>query len=98
MLFLKNTQAVFPGRLELILGDSADTVPAFALREEAAGRDPRVCSVVLVDGDHSEEGVYTDLVNFQALTSRLEGCLIAGLLILARGRGGEAEGKQSYTA
>lgn len=65
-----HTQAVFPGRLELVVGDSRETVPAYAMAEETAGRDPQVCDVVFVDGDHSEEGAYADLVNFQALTNR----------------------------
>lgn len=61
---------MFPGRLEVILGDSRVTVPAYATAEETAGRDPRVCDVVFVDGDHSEEGAYADIVNLQALASR----------------------------
>eukprot|EP00752_Nemacystus_decipiens_P004609 g4208.t1 len=61
---------VFPGRLTVVVGDSAVTVPAYATSEEMAGRDPRVCGVVFVDGDHSEEGAYTDIFNLQALTSR----------------------------
>lgn len=67
----KYTQAVFPGRLELVIGNSRKTVPAYASAEETAGRDPRhVCDVVFVDGDHAEEGAYADLVNFQELTNR----------------------------
>ena len=67
-----HAQAVFPGRLQVIVGDSAATVPAFAMAEETAGRDPRVCGVVFVDGDHSEEGAYADITNLQALASRCE--------------------------
>lgn len=61
---------MFPGRLELVLGDSSVTVPAYAAAEAAAGRDPQACSVVFVDGSHSEEGAYADLVNFRAMTSK----------------------------
>lgn len=63
-------QALFPGRIQLVLGDSSVTVPAYAKSESVAGNDPRVCNVVFVDGDHSEEGAYADLTNFHAMTSR----------------------------
>ncbi|CAN0191442.1 unnamed protein product, partial [Ectocarpus fasciculatus] len=63
-------QAVFPGRLELVLGDSIETVPAHTAADAAAGRDPRVCDLVFVDGNHSEEGTYADLVNFAAKANR----------------------------
>eukprot|EP00752_Nemacystus_decipiens_P004608 g4207.t1 len=63
-------EAVFPGRLKVVVGDSAVTVPAYATVEKMADRDPRVCGVVFVDGDHSEEGAYADIVNLQALASR----------------------------
>lgn len=52
------------------MGDSSETVPAYARREAAEGRDPRACNVVFVDGNHSEDGVYADFVNFQHLSSR----------------------------
>lgn len=64
------TQTVFPGRLEVIIGDSSRTVPAYAMREDAAGKDSHTCDVVFVDGDHSEEGAYADLVNLRALATR----------------------------
>lgn len=54
----------------VIIGDSTVTVPAYAAAEEAAGRDPRACDVIFVDGDHSEEGAYADLVNLRSLASR----------------------------
>ncbi|CAN0398196.1 unnamed protein product, partial [Scytosiphon promiscuus] len=63
-------QAVFPGRLYLVVGDSAVTVPAYAAEARLDGQDPRACDVVFVDGNHSEEGTYADLVNFQAIASR----------------------------
>lgn len=69
---------MFPGRLEVILGDSTVTVPAYTLAEEAAGRDPHAWDVVFIDGDHSEEGAYIDMVNFQAR--------LAGAVILATDR------------
>lgn len=67
-----NFQALFPGRLEVILGDSRETAPAYRLREQTAGRDPAACNVVFIDGDHSEEGALTDLVAFEALANRRE--------------------------
>ncbi|CAM9779648.1 unnamed protein product [Ectocarpus sp. 12 AP-2014] len=63
-------QAVFPGRLEVLIGHSTETIPAYAVAEEAAGRDPHTCNVLFVDGDHTEEGAYADLINFRALASR----------------------------
>ena len=65
-----HTQEVFPGRIYLVVGDSAVTVPAYAAEARREGSDPRACDVVFVDGNHSEDGAYTDLVNFQALASR----------------------------
>lgn len=56
--------------MEVIIGDSSRTVPAYAAREAAAGRDLHACDVVFVDGDHSEKGAYADLVNLQALVTR----------------------------
>ncbi|CAM9892349.1 unnamed protein product, partial [Ectocarpus fasciculatus] len=63
-------QVVFPGRLEVLIGDSSVSIPAYAVAEEAAGRDPHACNILFVDGDHSEDGAYADLVNFRALASR----------------------------
>ncbi|CBJ29255.1 conserved unknown protein [Ectocarpus siliculosus] len=63
-------QMVFPGRLEVLIGHSTVTIPAYAVVEEAAGRDTRTCNVLFVDGDHTEEGAYADLINFRALASR----------------------------
>ena len=54
------------------MGDSRETVPAYALTEETAGGDPHVCDVVFVDGDHTEEGAYADLVSLQELASRCD--------------------------
>ncbi|CAM9184652.1 unnamed protein product [Ectocarpus sp. 12 AP-2014] len=63
-------QAIFPGRLEVLIGDSSETIPAYAVAEAAAGREPQGCNILFVDGDHSEDGAYADLVNFRALASR----------------------------
>lgn len=63
-------QTLFPGRLEIILGDSKETIPVYTQRERHAGRDPRTCNIAFVDGDHSEEGAYADLVSFEALANR----------------------------
>ncbi|CAN0293213.1 unnamed protein product, partial [Scytosiphon promiscuus] len=67
---LEFLQAVFPGRLDVVMGDSTSTVPAYADAEEAAGRDPRVCDMVFVDGAHTQRGVSSDLTNFRALANR----------------------------
>lgn len=75
--------------MELVFGDSVETVPAYALREKEAGRDPRACGVIFVDGDHREEGMYTDLVNMQALTSRFgRGVCVLDLLSVVACFGG----------
>ncbi|CAM9243873.1 unnamed protein product [Ectocarpus sp. 12 AP-2014] len=63
-------QAMFPGRLEVLIGDSSVTIPAYVVAEEAAGRKPQACNILFVDGDHSEDGAYADLVNFRVLASR----------------------------
>lgn len=65
-----NKQTIFPGRLEVVFGDSKETIPAYTHREELAGRDPRVCNVIFVDGDHDADGAYADLVAFERLANR----------------------------
>lgn len=64
-------QALFPGRLEIVFGDSKETVPAYTRREEWAGRNPRACNILFVDGDHNEHGAYADIFAFEALANRL---------------------------
>ena len=49
-------QRVFPDQIEFIKGDSKVTVPAFASQRG------RVCDVISVHSDHSEEGAVTDLL------------------------------------
>lgn len=61
---------MFPGRLDVIIGDSKETIPAYSHRERLAGRDPAVCNILFVDGDHTEEGAYADIVAFEALANR----------------------------
>lgn len=61
---------MFPGRLEVLIGDSSVTIPAYVVAEDAAGREPQACNILFVDGDHSEDGAYADLVNFRVLASR----------------------------
>lgn len=63
-------QALFPSRLEVILGDSKETIPTYTRREELAGRNPKACNIIFVDGDHSEEGAYSDVVAFELLANR----------------------------
>jgi predicted O-methyltransferase YrrM len=49
-------ERVFPEQIEFIKGDSKETIPAFATQRG------RVCDVISVDGDHSEEGAVMDLL------------------------------------
>lgn len=49
-------------RLRYVLGDSTKTVPAYA---QAGGRG--TCDVLLVDGAHTPDGAYKDIVNMRAL-------------------------------
>ena len=63
---------VDPGcRLELVSGDSAETVPAFAAREPG-----RTYDLITVDGDHSEAGARRDLAHVIPLLKR------GGVLVL----------------
>lgn len=55
---------LFDNRFDFILGPSATTVPDFQWR-----RTDVKCDVISVDGDHSTEGTYADLVNFRKLAS-----------------------------
>jgi hypothetical protein len=52
----------FPGRLELVLGSSLDTVPQFA--KDHPGY---VCDVLHIDGGHYGEVPYLDLVNMKVM-------------------------------
>ena len=57
-------QSHFPGRLQLVVGDSAQTVPLFA----RLSPDFR-CNVILIDGAHTYEGAQADLRHFRALAT-----------------------------
>jgi len=52
----------FPGRLQVILGDSKHTVPAFSAMFPAER-----CTVVVVDGGHLYEHAKGDLANLRKL-------------------------------
>eukprot|EP00928_Gymnodinium_smaydae_P030864 TRINITY_DN22826_c0_g1_i1.p1 TRINITY_DN22826_c0_g1~~TRINITY_DN22826_c0_g1_i1.p1 ORF type:complete len:322 (-),score=63.18 TRINITY_DN22826_c0_g1_i1:87-1001(-) len=55
---------LFPDRFESILGPSENSVPYFAEQ-----RPDVKCDVISVDGDHSTEGTYADLVNMRKVAS-----------------------------
>mmetsp|Transcript_47832 Transcript_47832/g.104113 ORF Transcript_47832/g.104113 Transcript_47832/m.104113 type:complete len:284 (+) Transcript_47832:52-903(+) len=55
---------LFGSRFEFILGPSADTLPEFSRR-----RPDVKCDVISIDGDHSHEGTYADILNFRKLAS-----------------------------
>ncbi|CAN0353313.1 unnamed protein product, partial [Discosporangium mesarthrocarpum] len=61
---------LFPGRLEVILGDSTDTVPAFAAAAMASGEEVGVCNLLFVDGDHSKQGALEDIRNLGGMRNR----------------------------
>lgn len=54
----------------LVRGDLSVTVPWYFKAEAEAGRDPRICDVLFVDGNRGEQGTYADLVNFRAMAKR----------------------------
>lgn len=56
---------LFPERFYIIYGQSQTSVDAF---KQDVGGDFK-CDVISVDGDHSTEGTYADLLNFQSLAS-----------------------------
>jgi len=53
----------YPGRLELILGDSTITVPAYATSHPGLTFD-----IVFIDGGHDYTSVSADIANFKPLT------------------------------
>jgi len=54
----------FGDRFQLHRGDSHKTLPLF-LSDRTRGR----CDILLVDGDHSENGAFRDIVDFHALAA-----------------------------
>ena len=54
----------FPGRFELVLGDSRATLPEFARKRP----DVR-CDFIHIDGDKTYEGVRSDLANLRPLAA-----------------------------
>jgi hypothetical protein len=66
----KYIDATFSGRHTLVLGDSRDTVPAYAAAAAAAAAAaPRVCDVAFVDGGHFGDVPLSDIMGL-ALMSR----------------------------
>ncbi|CAM9845751.1 unnamed protein product, partial [Discosporangium mesarthrocarpum] len=63
-------QNLFPGRLDLVLGSSQETVPSYALQLEAQGKGSGPCNILFVDGDHTQAGALADLENFERLANR----------------------------
>jgi len=55
---------LFPDRFEFILGPSENAVPEFH-----QSRPDVKCDVISVDGDHSTEGTFADLVNMRKMAS-----------------------------
>ncbi len=53
----------FPGRHELVLGDSAQSVPEYRIQHPATSFD-----IVFIDGGHEYEQARDDLVNMRALS------------------------------
>lgn len=56
----------FQERYTMFAGDSMRTIPKFAAGV-VAGKYPK-CDIVLVDGDHTEAGAYSDISNFASVT------------------------------
>jgi predicted O-methyltransferase YrrM len=61
---------LYPGRHELIIGDSTLTVPRYAAENPAASFD-----LVFIDGGHTYETVAADIVNMRAI-SHLGTCVV----------------------
>ena len=59
----------FGDRFVIHPGNSLRTLPALRKNLTSAGRDPRICDLMFVDGDHTLDGAYTDLVNMRELAA-----------------------------
>jgi len=55
----------FPNQVRFMVGDSKQTLPAFASRVRN-GSEP-TCDLVLVDGEHTEQGVLRDVRNLRSM-------------------------------
>eukprot|EP00966_Prymnesium_polylepis_P042562 988925-Prymnesium_polylepis.2 len=55
----------FPNRVQFIVGNSRQTLPSFAKRVRN-GSEP-TCDLVLVDGQHTAEGVVKDVINLRSI-------------------------------
>ena len=57
--------SAYPGRFEIVWGDSTKTVPEFVKTSKVSGKTLS-CDVIVVDGGHSYEIAIADLRNMQA--------------------------------
>lgn len=58
----------FPNRVHFVVGDSKRTLPPFAERVRN-GSEP-TCDLVLVDGEHSRDGVLRDVKNMRSMIAK----------------------------
>src|SRR5579859_1597930 len=65
---------LYPGRHELVIGDSTRTVPGYAAENPAVSFD-----LVFIDGGHSYETVAADIVNMRAMSHLGTGVVVDDL-------------------
>lgn len=86
----------FPGRHEIVLGDSTKTLPD-AIEQGGVHRD-MLCDLAFVDGGHMYEVALADIRNFRNLTKRggrllVDNCNSDGIV---RGHGGMKQVNEAY--
>lgn len=64
-------QERYPGRLELVLGDSAETVPRYF-----AQNPHKRCNIIFIDGSHLYEPVYVDMMNMLPVANQKDGHIL----------------------